>query len=111
MCLPCCHHRLTLHAPTAALCCRLPFQHVEGLEGAGERRLSVSASRLVKMRANAADAPYTVERSAAGSGPLVWEFELSYATLEAVMPLAQQMMVASRLPAAEQDEFLQVGAG
>lgn len=98
----------------AVLCggCRLPFQFVEGMEGAGERRLLVTTTRVVKMRGNAADTPYVVERAGNGSAPhpqpLQWEFELSYARLEGVMPLAQQMMVASRLPAAEQEEFLQV---
>lgn len=110
---------------------------MEGLEGSGDRRLVLTASRLVKMRANAADAPYVVAKAVAGGGsdsvahdphsrphgtapgqgqhpadgqPLFhWEFELSYARLEAVMPLAQQMMVASRLPPGEADEFLRVG--
>jgi hypothetical protein len=83
------------------------------LEGSGDRRLLVSATRVIKMRANAADAPYIVERAGRGAAqhpePLLWEFELSYARLEAVMPRAQQMLLASRLPPAEQEEFLQVG--
>lgn len=120
--------------------CRLPFASIEGLEGSGDRRLVLTASRLVKMRANAADAPYVVEkagqqapRSGGGGGapagsaaqqqPLQaaqqaqhghlfhWEFDLAYASLEGVMPLAQQMMVASRLPPGEQEEFLQVWWG
>ncbi|PRW57088.1 beach domain-containing [Chlorella sorokiniana] len=112
---------------------RLPFQFVEGLEGSGDRRLVLTASRAIKMRANAADAPYVVAKAVAGGGggtgagggshaahgqaqhpagdggaPYLfhWEFELSYARLEAVMPLAQQMMVASRLPPGEADDFL-----
>lgn len=91
--------------------CRLPFQYVEGMEGSGERRLLVAATRVIKMRANAADAPYVVERAGPGEAhpaALHWEFELSYTRLEGVVPLAQRMMVASRLPAAEQEEFLQV---
>lgn len=119
---------------------RLPFQYVEGLEGSGDRCLTLTASRLVKMRANAADSPYTVERAALPSGPaqggeqhrphsaggsggsgeqhpgqqsgvFLWELELSYATLEGVMPLAQQMVLASRLPPVDQEEFLQVRRG
>lgn len=110
--------------------CRLPFQFVEGLEGSGERTLTLTTTRLVKMRANAADAPYAVEKAverggaaaaggqhaAGGSGQggeggegaaFSWEFELAYARLEGVMPLAQQMVVASRLPPGDREDFLQ----
>ena len=98
---------------------------MEGLEGSGDRRLVLTASRVVKMRANAADAPYVVAKAVAsgpgpgpgqqpaggqhpagdsGAAPLFhWEFELAYARL------AQQMMVASRLPPGEAGDFLQVG--
>jgi len=126
-----------LRAPPT--CRRLPFHCVEGLEGSGDRRLVLTTSRAVKMRANAADAPYVVAKAVAGGGGgggsthaphstthgaahgpgqhpagdgaphlFHWEFELSYARLEAVMPLAQQMMVASRLPPGEADDFLRV---
>ena len=113
--------------PHTVFPCRLPFTYVEGLEGAGAQRLVLTASRVVKMRASAADAPYAVERAVPGhhhggaaahgsqaAEPATppafhFEFELAYASLEGVMPLAQQMLVASRLPPAEQEEFLQVG--
>lgn len=121
-----------LRLPTRARARRLPFACIEGLEGSGDRRLVLTASRLIRMRANAADAPYAVDKAGqaatgGGGGPpspavppqhtqqagqarlFHWEFDLAYATLEGVMPLAQQMMVASRLPAGEQEEFLQVG--
>ena len=58
------------------------------------------------MRPGAADAPYAADKP---SAPSAWGFELAYAGLEEFMPLAQQMLLASRMPPAEQEEFLEVG--
>lgn len=50
------------------------------------------------MKPNMTDAPYEVLR---GLDNVTWAFGLSYAKLDAFMPLAQEQLVLSRLPAAE----------
>lgn len=88
--------------------CRLPFAQLQGLETGAGRSFTAAAHRVVRMRPNAADVPYAVDRDAVS----IWTFELDYAGLEEFMPLAQQMLLASRLPPAEQEEMLEVrGAG
>lgn len=84
---------------------RLPFVDIAGLEGhkSPGATIVVTAQRLVKMKANATDTPYVFERGDASS---TWSFKLLYASLEDVVPLAQQMMVASRLPHPDKEVML-----
>jgi WD40 repeat protein len=84
---------------------RLPFVDIAGLEGhkSPGATIVVTAQRLVKMKANATDAPYVFERGGPSS---TWSFKLPYASLEDVIPLAQQMMVASRLPHPDKEVLL-----
>lgn len=83
---------------------RLPFEHLEQLEGTGKRTVCAVARRWSKMKAGAVDEPYVFEKGRSSS----WRFDLVYAVLPDFMPLAQQMMVASRLPPTEQDSMLEV---
>jgi hypothetical protein len=94
----------THRTPSSQHTRRLPFSHVQALEGRHGATVAVVAQRLVKMKANAADAPYAFERGA----PSAWEFELAYGRMDDFMPLAQQMLVASRLGRVEQEAFLGV---
>ena len=72
---------------------RLPFLSMAGLEGKSHSSLLISTHHLVKMKANAADTPYIFERNA----PSDWAFILPYTPLHDFMPLAQQMLIASRM--------------
>lgn len=47
------------------------------------------------MKPNMADVPYTVEKNKSSS----WVFTLSYVKVDSFMPLAQEQLVISRLPA------------
>lgn len=69
--------------------------------------MAAAAHRVVRMKPSAADVPYAVDRDCVSN----WQFELAYAGLDEFMPLAQQMLLVSRLPAAEQEEVLEVGGG
>jgi hypothetical protein len=70
---------------------------------------SLCANQVTKMKANGADEPYVVERHGGGSGSsTVWRFSLTYARLDDFMPLAQEQLVISRLPARERCEWLGV---
>jgi len=84
---------------------RLPFVDIAGLEGhkSPEATIVVTAQKLIKMKANATDTPYMFERGGPSS---TWSFKLPYACLEDVVPLAQQMMVASRLPHPDKEVLL-----
>ena len=82
---------------------RLPFQYLEQLEGIGRSDLAVVALRWYKMKGNAADEPYVYEKGRSSG----WTFSLTYAALADFMPLAQRMLVASRLPPSEQETMLQ----
>ncbi|KAL4553379.1 hypothetical protein Ndes2526B_g03242 [Nannochloris sp. 'desiccata'] len=81
---------------------RLPFQFLEQLEGLGKQQLAAVALRWYKMKANAADEPYIFEKGRSSS----WNFKLIYAALADFMPLAQRMLVASRLPLTDQEALL-----
>ena len=81
---------------------RLPFVHLEQLEGVGERGIAAASRRWTAMKAAAADEPYVF-----GKGRLAaWRFDLEYSVLADFMPAAQQMLVASRLPPAEREQEL-----
>lgn len=58
---------------------------------------TVGVNKVTKMKANMADEPYVVEKGKAST----WLFTLTYAKLDSFMPLAQEQLVMSRLPAAE----------
>lgn len=77
--------------------CRLEFAHVTQLEADGPDACLVGAARVTRMRPGCADVPYAQDRAAHG-GAHLWRFSLMYARLEAFMPLAQEQLVASRLP-------------
>lgn len=81
---------------------RLPFQYLEQLEGIGKQELAAVALRWYKMKANAADEPYIFEKGRSSS----WNFRLTYAALSDCMPLAQRMLVASRLSKTDQEALL-----
>ena len=83
---------------------------VQGMEGHSERTFELTAQRWTRMKANAADVPFAFEKGESGTAT-VWRFHLQHSTLADFMPLAQQMLVASRLPDAEQEEFLAVSCG
>lgn len=82
---------------------RLPFQYLEQLEGSGKQEVIAIAQRLSKMKANAADEPYIFEKGLSSE----WKFKLTYAALGDFMPLVQRMLVASRLPQADQETLLE----
>ena len=82
---------------------RLPFEHLEQLEGVGTSGVAAAAQRWTTMKAGAADAPYTFAKGRVTE----WRFDLTYALLGDFMPLAQQMVVASRLPPADRDAVLE----
>ena len=81
---------------------RLPFQYLEQLEGSGRQDVITIAQRLSKMKANAADEPYIFEKGLS----FEWRFKLTYAALGDFMPLAQRMLIASRLPPSDQETLL-----
>ena len=81
---------------------RLPFQYLEQLEGVGKQEVGAVAERWYKMKANAADEPYVFEKNRTST----WKFKLTYAALADFMPLAQRILLASRLPSTDQESFL-----
>lgn len=87
-----------------SLCHRIPFKATQDLEPVSEHAFTVSSALVVKMKANMADAPYAFEK-----GRLTrWQFCLTYARIADFLPLVHHYLAASRLPAAERDEVLQV---
>ncbi|KAF8059207.1 lvsF [Scenedesmus sp. PABB004] len=76
---------------------RLEFSAVTQLEACGARACVVGVTKATRMKAGGRDAPYVVDRNK----PSAWTFTLTYATLDAFMPLAQEQLVLSRLPATE----------
>lgn len=83
---------------------RLPFVHVEGLEGVGWSGLAISTASWTTMKRNADDAPYVFTKGLSAC----WQFTLTYASLGEFMSLAQNMLIASRMQsAAEQETMLQ----
>ncbi|WIA38602.1 hypothetical protein OEZ86_001912 [Tetradesmus obliquus] len=76
---------------------RLEFASVVQLEAEGAQACVVGVNKVTKMKPNMADVPYTVERHK----PSSWVFSLTYAKLDSFMPLAQEQLVISRLPAAD----------
>lgn len=77
--------------------CRLEFLSILQLEAESMQSCVVGVNRVTKMKPNMADVPYTVERNKQST----WVFTLTYAKLESFMPLAQEQLVMSRLPAAD----------
>eukprot|EP00882_Tetradesmus_deserticola_P030522 GHRQ01034312.1.p4 GENE.GHRQ01034312.1~~GHRQ01034312.1.p4 ORF type:complete len:127 (-),score=34.72 GHRQ01034312.1:85-465(-) len=77
--------------------CRLEFASVVQLEAEGPTACVIGVSKVTKMKPNMADVPYVVERHKSSS----WVFALTYAKLDSFMPLAQEQLVISRLPAAD----------
>ncbi len=75
----------------------MPFAAMQRLEAEGVRTFVLAVSALTKMRTNMEDAPYVSEKGKVSS----WVFELAYAGLDSFMPLAQEQLVASRLPPSE----------
>jgi hypothetical protein len=67
------------------------------LEAESMQSFVVSVNKVTKTKANNRDEPYVVEKGSTSS----WLFRLTYAQLDAFMPLAQEQLVISRLPAAE----------
>ena len=81
---------------------RLPFAHVQSLAPTGEAGVELVASQCTRMKACMVDAPYSFDR-----GPnTAWAFQLPYARLDAVLPLAHTYLAASRLPYAERGPAL-----
>jgi factor associated with neutral sphingomyelinase activation len=76
---------------------RLDFAAVVQLEAESMQACVVGVNKVTKMKANMADEPYVVEKGATST----WVFSLTYAKLDAFMPLAQEQLVISRLPTAE----------
>jgi hypothetical protein len=76
---------------------RLEFASVVQLEAEGAQACVVGVNKVAKMKPNMADVPYAVERHK----PSTWVFVLTYAKLDSFMPLAQEQLVISRLPAAD----------
>ena len=80
---------------------RFPFPAVTELEadtsGTSSNTFALTANQLVRMKENGEDVPYKVEKGSSSR----WVFTLSYAKLDAFMPLAQEQLVASRLPQLE----------
>lgn len=81
---------------------RIPFDSLEGLEGIGRAGIAATAQRWSFMRANAEDTPYLFHKSP----PTCWQFTLMYAGLSEFMPLAQRMVIASRMPPVDQNALL-----
>jgi factor associated with neutral sphingomyelinase activation len=81
---------------------RLPFSDLETLEGVGKKEVTIAARRWTTMKANAVDAPYEFEKERM----VTWQFQLSYAPLSDFMPLAQQMLLASRMSVHDAEEHL-----
>lgn len=67
------------------------------LEAENMQTCVVGVNKVTKMKANMTDEPYVVEKGATS----IWMFTLTYAKLDSFMPLAQEQLVMSRLPAAE----------
>jgi factor associated with neutral sphingomyelinase activation len=86
-----------LHVCLPACLFRLEFAAVTQLEAESMQCCVVGVSKVTKMKANMADEPYVVEKGK----PSTWLFTLTYAKLDSFMPLAQEQLVMSRLPAAE----------
>lgn len=76
---------------------RLEFAAVTQLEAEDMQCCVVAVSKVTKMKANMADEPYVVDKGRTST----WLFTLTYAKLDSFMPLAQEQLVMSRLPAAE----------
>ena len=86
--------------------CRLPFAHAQQLEAESSSALLLVSTLVVKCKANMLDAPYLVEKGSASA----WRFALTYASVDAFLPLAHKCLAASRLPYGERDEALKAGA-
>jgi hypothetical protein len=85
-------------SPLLRTFCRLEFASVLQLEaGSSGQSCVVGVNKVTKMKPNMADVPYVVERQQ----PSTWVFGLTYAKLDSFMPLAQEQLVISRLPAAD----------
>jgi hypothetical protein len=67
------------------------------LEAGSGQSCVIGVNKVTKMKPNTADVPYVVERQQ----PSTWLFVLTYAKLDSFMPLAQEQLVISRLPAAD----------
>lgn len=76
---------------------RLEFAAVTQLEAESMQSCLVGVNKVTKMKANMAEEPYVVEKGRTST----WLFTLTYAKLDSFMPLAQEQLVMSRLPAAE----------
>lgn len=72
------------------------------MECQGDRVFELFAQRWTKMKFSAADHPFVFER-----GEATWRFHLQHSSLADFMPLAQQMLLASRLPEPEAEEMLE----
>ncbi len=71
------------------------------------KALTVTTTKLTKMKANTVDAPYIVEKGS----PTVWRFTLTYSTIDSLMPLVHEQLAISRLPYGERAAALQVSRG
>lgn len=80
--------------------CRLEFASVVQFEADGPQSFIVVVNKVTKMKPNMADVPYTVEKNSSSS----WSFTLSYVKVDSFMPLAQEQLVISRLPAQDRWE-------
>ena len=77
---------------------------VQQLEGLNRNSLSLATTQVIKMKANNADAPYTIQKGALTH----WQFTLAYATVDQFLIMAHEQLAASRLPYADKKEALQV---
>ena len=77
---------------------------MQQLEGVSKSALSLATTQVIKMKANAADAPYIVQKGSLTT----WQFTLAYTTVDQFLILAHQQLAASRLPYADRKEALQV---
>lgn len=84
--------------------CRLPFAHAQQLEAQSPASFLLVSTLVVKMKVNTIDAPYVFEKGT----PAAWRFSLSYAKVDAFLPLAHQCLAACRLPYVERDAALAV---
>jgi hypothetical protein len=84
---------------------RFPFTALSQLEGEGGAALVLTTTSLTQLKARGEDHPYTVLKAT----PTTWRFSLTYAKLDACLPLVQQYLAASRLPPPDRWEGARVG--
>eukprot|EP00890_Picochlorum_soloecismus_P003391 jgi/Picsp_1/4052/NSC_01563-R1_beach domain-containing protein len=82
---------------------RIPYLYVEELEGFNGDSMRLTATRWSTMKPNARDVPYKFYKGKAHE----WRMKLMYAPLGKILPLAQHMLLLSRLPVQERKRMQQ----